>query len=56
MLSANDIALVRASFARVVPIQDAAADLFYDRLFAVAPKLRELFPPDLRDQKRKLVG
>ena len=26
MLTANDIALVRASFARVVPIQDAAAN------------------------------
>ena len=45
MLTANDIALVRASFAQVVPIQDTAADLFYDRLFAIAPKLRELFPP-----------
>jgi hemoglobin-like flavoprotein len=55
MLTANDIALVRASFARVVPIQDAAADLFYDRLFAIAPKLRELFPADLREQKRKLM-
>ena len=55
MLSANDIALVRASFARVVPIQDVAADLFYDRLFAISPKLRELFPTDLREQKRKLM-
>ena len=55
MLSTDDIALIRASFARVVPIQDAAADLFYDRLFAVSPKLRELFPADLREQKRKLI-
>ena len=55
MLTANDIALVRASFAQVVPIQDTAADLFYDRLFAIAPKLRELFPTDLREQKRKLM-
>lgn len=55
MLTADDIALVRATFARVVPIQDAAADLFYDRLFAVSPKLRELFPADLREQKRKLM-
>ena len=45
----------RASFARVVPIQSAAADLFYDRLFAISPKLRELFPADLRGQKRKLM-
>jgi hemoglobin-like flavoprotein len=55
MLTANDIALVRDSFARVAPIQDAAADLFYGRLFAISPQLRELFPADLRDQKRKLM-
>jgi len=55
MLTANEIALVRASFARVVPIQSAAADLFYDRLFAISPKLHELFPADLRGQKRKLM-
>jgi hemoglobin-like flavoprotein len=55
MLNANDIALVRATFARVVPIQSAAADLFYDRLFGVSPKLRELFPADLRGQKQKLM-
>jgi hemoglobin-like flavoprotein len=55
MLAINDIVLVQASFARLVPMQDAAADLFYDRLFALTPKLRELFPSDLRDQKRKLM-
>jgi nitric oxide dioxygenase len=54
MLTATDIALVRQSFARVVPIQ-AAADLFYARLFLIAPKLRELFPADLSEQKRKLM-
>lgn len=55
MLTAADIALVHASFARVATIQDAAADLFYDRLFVIAPKLRELFPADLSEQKRKLM-
>jgi hemoglobin-like flavoprotein len=55
MLTANDIALVRTTFARVVPIQSEAADLFYDRLFAISPKLRELFPADLRGQKQKLM-
>jgi hypothetical protein len=39
MLTANDIMPVRASFARVAPIKDAAADLFYRRLFEVAPQL-----------------
>ena len=55
MLTVDDVALVRTSFARVVPIRDMAADLFYDRLFAVSPNLRELFPADLREQKRKLM-
>jgi hemoglobin-like flavoprotein len=55
MLTSTDIALVRTSFARVAPIQDAAADLFYDRLFVIAPKLRELFPDDLTQQKKKLM-
>ena len=56
MLTANDIMLVRASFARVAPIKDAAADLFYGRLFEVAPQLRPLFPADLRAQKQKLIA
>ena len=56
MLSANDIALVRASFAKVLPIKDAAADLFYDRLFEIAPQLRPMFPSDLDEQKKKLMA
>jgi len=55
MLTANDIALIRASFARVASIQGTVSDIFYDHLFAVSPKLRELFPADLREQKRKLM-
>jgi hemoglobin-like flavoprotein len=56
MLTANDIALVRASFAKVLPIKDAVADLFYDRLFEIAPQLRAMFPTDLKDQKSKLMA
>jgi hemoglobin-like flavoprotein len=56
MLTANDIALVRASFAKVVPIRAAAADLFYSRLFEIAPQLRPMFPEDLREQKNKLMS
>ena len=56
MLTADDIVLVRASFAKVLPIKDAAADLFYDRLFEIAPQLRGMFPVDLREQKQKLMA
>ena len=51
-----DTMLVRASFLRVVHMQDVASDLFYHRLFELAPELRELFPDDLSEQKRKLMA
>ncbi|MGI9385698.1 MAG: globin family protein [Methyloligellaceae bacterium] len=48
--------LVQESFARVVPIAEQAAELFYNRLFEIAPELREMFPDDLADQKSKLMA
>ena len=48
--------LVRASFSLIVPLQDAIATRFYDRLFETAPELRSLFPHDLGEQKRKLIS
>ena len=56
MPSATDIALVRESFAKVVPIKEAAADLFYGRLFDVAPQVRAMFPDDMTEQKKKLIA
>ena len=56
MLTAKDIALVRTSFAMVLPIKAAAADLFYGRLFEIAPQLRSMFPKDLKEQKAKLMA
>ena len=53
--TAKDLTLVRETFDRVVPIAGVAADLFYDRLFYLAPSLRQMFPTDMRDQKRKLM-
>jgi hemoglobin-like flavoprotein len=51
----TDIKLVRQTFDLVVPISGVAADLFYERLFYIAPSLRSMFPEDMRDQKRKLM-
>ena len=50
----KDLSLVIKTFDQVVPIAGLAADLFYDRLFEIAPGLRSMFPKDMRDQKRKL--
>ena len=50
------ITLVQESFAKVVPIADTAADLFYGRLFEIAPEVRGMFPDDLGEQKKKLMA
>lgn len=55
-MTPEQVKLVQASFAKVAPIADTAATLFYDRLFEVAPQVRVLFPDDMTEQKRKLMG
>ncbi|HJU16641.1 MAG TPA: globin family protein [Stellaceae bacterium] len=55
-MTPDQIALVQDSFKKVVPIAAIAADLFYDRLFALSPEFRPLFPHDLREQKGKLIA
>ena len=54
-MTPDHVALVQGSFQKVVPIADTAADLFYDRLFEIAPEVRPLFPQDLAEQKKKLI-
>jgi hemoglobin-like flavoprotein len=55
-MTPHQIALVQASFARVAPISATVADLFYGRLFAIAPEVRSMFPDDLSGQKKKLMA
>ena len=50
------INLVQESFRKVAPIADQAADIFYARLFEIAPGLRRMFPDDMTGQKRKLMS
>lgn len=50
------ITLVQQSFAKVVPIQDAAATLFYSRLFQLDPALQNLFLHDMKAQGDKLMS
>jgi hemoglobin-like flavoprotein len=54
-LSARSIELVQRSWAQVMPISDAAAGLFYDRLFEMDPSVRPLFKSDMAQQKKKLM-
>lgn len=55
-LTPEEIRLLQGSFARVAPIAEQAAQLFYDRLFALDPKLRALFKGDMTQQGRKLMS
>jgi len=48
--------LVQTSFAKVAPIADAAASLFYEELFRRDRALRTLFKEDMADQRRKLMA
>jgi hemoglobin-like flavoprotein len=55
-MTPDQVALVQDSFTKVRPIADTAADLFYGRLFEIAPEVRPMFPEDMRDQKKKLMA
>ncbi|SFG88382.1 globin family protein [Methylobacterium gossipiicola] len=55
-MTPEQITLVQDSFAKVRPIADTAADLFYGRLFEIAPAVRPMFPEDMREQKKKLMA
>ena len=54
-MNSTQVNLVQESFAKVIPISEAAAVIFYDRLFEVAPSVRALFPDDMSGQRKKLM-
>ena len=54
-MTPEDIERVQATWKKVLPIRNTAAELFYGKLFEMDPQLRDLFPADLADQKRKLM-
>jgi len=55
-MTPDHVKLVQQSFAKVAPISETAAVLFYDRLFEVAPKVKAMFPADMTEQHRKLMA
>lgn len=54
--AAEQVGLIRASWARVAPAAPMAARLFYGRLFRIAPETRALFHQDTKAQGRKLMA
>jgi hypothetical protein len=55
-MTPKQVALVQDSFAKVAPTSEAAAVLFYDRLFDIAPQMKVMFPDDMTEQRRKLMA
>ncbi|WP_437958794.1 globin family protein [Sorangium sp. So ce119] len=55
LVSPRTIELVQSSWAKVMPISDAASALFYERLFTLDPSVRPLFKSDITEQKKKLM-
>ena len=55
-MNADQIKLVQESFAKVMPISEAAAVLFYDRLFEIAPSVKAMFSADMTEQRKKLMA
>ena len=52
----TQVELVQSSFAKVKPISDQAAELFYNRLFELEPSFRPLFKGNMKEQERKLMA
>ena len=54
-MDATQIDMVQGSFKKVVPIADAAAGIFYTRLFEIAPEVKPMFKGDIKEQGKKLM-
>ena len=54
-MDSTQVSLVKTSFEKVAPISNAAAGMFYARLFELDPGLRPLFRGSIEEQGRKLM-
>lgn len=55
-ITPRQVQLVKETFAKVAPIAPQAAELFYGRLFEIAPDVKPLFKGDMKEQGRKLMS
>jgi hemoglobin-like flavoprotein len=55
-MTPHQIALIQESFGRVAPVADRAAQMFYQRLFEIAPQVRPLFKGEIDAQGRKFMA
>jgi len=55
-MTPDQVKAVQESFSKVAPISEQAAELFYGRLFEIAPEVKPLFRGDMKEQGRKLMA
>lgn len=56
MLNSTHKALVQETWQEILPSSAQVAELFYARLFTLAPELTVLFKGDMQEQGRKLMS
>jgi hemoglobin-like flavoprotein len=56
MMTPEAVTHVQNSWAKIEPIADQAAVMFYSRLFEVYPEIRPMFRGDMEAQGRKLMA
>lgn len=54
-MSPHQARIVQSTWPKILPNKDAAAQLFYARLFELDPSLKPMFLGDIRQQGRKLM-
>jgi hemoglobin-like flavoprotein len=54
-MTPEQVKLVKESFAKVVPIAEDAAAMFYGKLFELNPDYKALFKGDMKEQGKKLM-
>ena len=54
-MTPDQIKRVQKSFEKVEKISDTAAELFYGKLFEIAPEVQPLFKGDMKEQGKKLM-
>lgn len=51
-----EVNLIKRTWSRVVPIKEAAAGLFYGKLFELDPSVKPMFKGDIKEQGAKLMA
>jgi hemoglobin-like flavoprotein len=55
-MTPEQVTAIQDSFAKVKPVAEQAAALFYGRLFEIEPAVKPLFRGDMTEQGRKLMA